>query len=30
MNRRDFAVLLLSLAPAACDWLKDKKQPLAG
>src|SRR5580704_19498358 len=30
MNRRDFAVLLLSLAPTACDWLKDKKQPLAG
>ena len=30
MNRRDFAALLLSLAPAACDWLRDKKQPLAG
>src|SRR5271170_1531673 len=30
MNRRDFAALLLLLGPAACDWFKDKKQPLSG
>src|SRR5207248_677677 len=30
MNRRDFAAMLLSLAPAGCDWFKDKKQPLPG
>jgi len=30
MNRREFAALLLSLTPAACDWLADKKQPLPG
>src|SRR5207244_12520604 len=30
MNRRDFTGLLLSLAPAGCDWLRDKKQPLPG
>ena len=30
MNRRNFAALLLSLAPAACDWFRDKKQPLTG
>jgi hypothetical protein len=30
MNRREFAVLLLSLTPAGCDWFSDKKQPLPG
>jgi outer membrane protein assembly factor BamB len=30
MNRRDFAALLLALGPAACDWFKEKKQPLPG
>src|SRR5439155_20158957 len=30
MNRRDFTGLLLSLVPAGCDWLRDKKRPLAG
>jgi outer membrane protein assembly factor BamB len=30
MNRREFAALLLSLTPAACDWFSDKKQPLPG
>jgi outer membrane protein assembly factor BamB len=30
MNRRDFAALLLALGPTACDWFKDKKQPLPG
>jgi outer membrane protein assembly factor BamB len=30
MNRRDFTALLLSLAPAGCDWFRDKKQPLTG
>ncbi len=30
MNRRDFAALLLALGPAACDWFRDKKQPLPG
>jgi outer membrane protein assembly factor BamB len=30
MNRREFAALLLSLTPAACDWFQDKKQPLTG
>lgn len=31
MNRREFAALLLSLTPAACDWLGgEKKQPLPG
>jgi outer membrane protein assembly factor BamB len=30
MNRREFAALLLSLTPAACDLLADKKQALPG
>src|SRR4029077_4360589 len=30
MNRRNFTALLLSLAPAGCDWFRDKKQPLTG
>jgi outer membrane protein assembly factor BamB len=30
MNRREFAALLLSLTPAACDWFGDKKQALPG
>ena len=30
MNRRDFAMLMLSLAVTGCDIFKDKKKPLAG
>jgi outer membrane protein assembly factor BamB len=30
LNRREFSALLLSLAPAACGWFGDKKQPLPG